>query len=98
LEGPAWERYGALDWLDAELSWYLEQYDALDALVEAPRTVDGWLVYRAEVLRDQLSKLDARAMGDVSAVERVKTALVDREEALQKAREDLAGVRTLATE
>jgi hypothetical protein len=98
LEGRAWERYGALDRLDAELSWYREQYDALDALVEAPRTADGWLVYRAEVLRDQLSELDARAMGDISAVERVKAALVDREEALQKAREDLAGVRTLATE
>jgi hypothetical protein len=37
-------------------------------------------------------------MGDVSAVERVKTVLVDREEVLQKAREDLAGARTLATE
>jgi hypothetical protein len=55
-------------------------------------------VYRVEIPRDQLPELDARAVGDVSAVKRVKTALVDREEALQKAREDLDGARTLATE
>jgi predicted nucleic acid-binding Zn-ribbon protein len=53
-------------------------------------------VYRAEVLRDQLPELDPRAAEDVSAVERVKTTLMDREEALQKVQEDLAGARTLA--
>jgi hypothetical protein len=58
LEGWARERYGALDWLDAELSWYREQYNALNALVEALRTPKGWLVYRAEALRDQLPELD----------------------------------------
>jgi hypothetical protein len=41
LEGRARERYGALDWLDAELSWYREQYNALDTLVEALRTLTG---------------------------------------------------------
>jgi hypothetical protein len=55
-------------------------------------------VYRAEALRDQLPELDAQAAEDVSATERVKTALVDRDEALHKAREDLAGARTLAAE
>jgi hypothetical protein len=35
---------------------------------------------------------------DVSAVERVKTTLVDRDEVLHEAREDLAGARTLAAE
>jgi hypothetical protein len=35
---------------------------------------------------------------DVSAVEKVKTALVNRDEALQKAREDLVGARALAAE
>jgi imidazoleglycerol phosphate dehydratase HisB len=35
---------------------------------------------------------------DISGVERVKTVLVDRDEALHKAREDLAGARTLAVE
>jgi chromosome segregation ATPase len=47
-------------------------------------------------LRDQLPELDPRAAEDVSAVERVKTTLMDREEALQKVQEDLAGARTLA--
>jgi chromosome segregation ATPase len=98
LEGRARERYGVLDRLDAELSWYREQYNALDALNEALRTPDGWLVYRVEALRDQLPDLDARAAEDVSAIEKVKTALVDQDEALQKAREDLAGARALAAE
>jgi chromosome segregation ATPase len=98
LEGRARERYGVLDWLDDELSWYREQYNALDALIEALRTADGWLVYRVEALRDQLPDLDARAAEDVSAIEKVKTTLVDRDEALQKAREDLAGARVLAAE
>jgi chromosome segregation ATPase len=98
LQGRARERYDALDWLNTELSWYREQYNALNALVEALRTTDGWLVYRAETLRDQLLELDARAAEDVSVVEKVKTALVNRDEALQKAQEDLAGARALAAE
>jgi hypothetical protein len=61
-------------------------------------TPDRWLVYRAEALWDQPPELDAQAAEDVSAVERVKTALVDRDKALHKAREDLAGARTLAAE
>jgi hypothetical protein len=98
LEGRARERYGTLDRLDAELRWYQEQYNTLDALVEALRTPDGWVVYRAEALRDPLPELDAQAAKDVSMDERVKTALVDGDEALYKAREDLAGARTLAAE
>jgi hypothetical protein len=66
--------------------------------VEALRTPDRWLVYRAEALRDQPPELDAQAASDVSAVKRVKTALVDRDEALQRAREELAKVRALAAE
>jgi chromosome segregation ATPase len=56
------------------------------------------LVYRAEALRDQLPELDGQAAADVSAGERVKMALVDRDKALHKAQEDLAGARTLAAE
>jgi chromosome segregation ATPase len=52
-------------------------------------------VYRAEALWDQPPEQDAQAAEDVSVVERVKTALVDRDEALHKAREDLAGTRTI---
>jgi hypothetical protein len=98
LEGRARERYGALDRLDTELSWYRGQYNALDALIEALRTPDGWLVYREEVLRDQLPELDAQAAEDVSAVERVKTTLVDRDDVPHKARKDLVGARTLVAE
>jgi hypothetical protein len=49
------------------------------------------LVYRAKALRDQPPELDAQAAEDVSTVERVKTALLDWDEALHKAREDPAG-------
>jgi hypothetical protein len=55
-------------------------------------------VYRAEALRDQPPELDAEAAKDVPAVERVKAALVDRDEVLHKAQEDLAGARTVAVE
>jgi hypothetical protein len=96
LERPARERYDTLDRLDADLNWYRGQYDALDALVEALRTPDRWLVYRVEALRDQPLEQDARAAEDISVVKRVKTALVDRDEVLHKAREDLAGARTVA--
>jgi chromosome segregation ATPase len=98
LERRARERYDTLNRLDAELNWYRGQYNALDALVEALRTPDWWLVYRAEALRDQPPELDAQAAEDIPAVERVKAALVDRDEALHKAREDLAGARTVAAE
>jgi chromosome segregation ATPase len=56
------------------------------------------LVYRAEALRDQPPELDAQAAEDVPAIERVKAALVDRDEALHKAREDLVWARTVAAE
>jgi hypothetical protein len=48
LERRARERYDALDRLDADLHWYLGQYEALDALIEALRSPDLWLAYRAE--------------------------------------------------
>jgi hypothetical protein len=98
LERQAQERYDTLDRLDAELNWYRGQYNALDALVEAPRTPDRWLVYRAEALQDQPLELDAQAVEDVPEVERVKAVVVDRDEALHKAWEDLAGARTMAAE
>jgi hypothetical protein len=52
LERRARERYDALDHLDADLHWYRGQYEALDALVEALRSPDRWLAYRAEALLD----------------------------------------------
>jgi hypothetical protein len=53
LERRARERYDTLDRLDAKLYWYRGRYNTLNALVEALRTPDRWLVYRAEALRDQ---------------------------------------------
>jgi hypothetical protein len=96
LERQARERYNTIDRLNAKLDWYRGQYNALDAIVEALRTPDRWLVYRAEALLDQPPEQDAQAAEDVSVVERVKMALVDRDEALHKAREDLVGARTVA--
>jgi hypothetical protein len=61
-------------------------------------TDNRWLEYRAEVMQDQLLELDARAVEDASVVNKVRTALLERDEALQRAREDLARARTLAAE
>jgi chromosome segregation ATPase len=82
--------------MSAELRQLREQRDALDALAEALRTRDGWLAYRAEALRDQLLELEGQPTARASAVERVRTALIDRDEALQQAREDLKRVRSVA--
>jgi chromosome segregation ATPase len=98
LEDRARERYGTLDQMSSELHRLWEQRDALDALVEALRTGDGWLAYQAEALRDQLLELEAQTTEGTSTVEKLQTALVDRDEALQRAREDLAKARTLAAE
>jgi chromosome segregation ATPase len=98
LEDRSRERYGTLDQMSSELGRLREQRDTLDALVEALRTSDGWLVYRAEALRDQLLELDAQTAEGASAVEKVRTALVDQDEGLQRAREDLAKAHALAAE
>jgi hypothetical protein len=98
LEGRARERYDRLDRLSSERDWYRDQYDSLDTLVEALRTDNGWLEYRLQVVRDVFLDQGARAAKDASAVERVTTALLDRDKALPKAREDLAVMRTMAVE
>jgi hypothetical protein len=82
LEDRAKERYGALDQMSSELHRLWEQRDAVDALVEAQRTGDGWLAYQAEVLQDQLLELEAQTAEGASAIEEVRTALVDQDEAL----------------
>jgi chromosome segregation ATPase len=84
--------------MSAELRQLREQRDALDALAEALRTRDGWLSYRAEALRDQLLELEGQATPHPSAIERIRTALIDRDEALQRARGDLERARTVATD
>jgi hypothetical protein len=96
LERRARERYDALGHLDADLNWYRGLYNALDALVEALRSPDRWLVYRAEALLDHPPRQDAQGPGDVSAVEKVMTALLERDNALRRACEDLAGAPSVA--
>jgi predicted nucleic acid-binding Zn-ribbon protein len=84
--------------MSAELCQLREQRDALDALAEALRTRDGWLAYRAEALRDQLLELEGQSAARPSAIEWVRTALIDRDETLQQARGDLERARTVAAD
>jgi hypothetical protein len=91
------ERYDALDCLDADLHWYRGQYEALDALVEALRSPDRWLTYRAEALLDLPTEQGAQAVEGASTVERVQTVLVERDDALRRAREDLEGACSLSS-
>jgi chromosome segregation ATPase len=84
--------------MSSELRQLQEQRDALDSLVEALRTSDGWLAYQAEALRDHLLELEGQSAEGAFAVKKVRTVLIDRDEALQRAREDLAGARTVAAE
>jgi chromosome segregation ATPase len=84
--------------MSVEIRQLREQRDALDALAEALRTQDGWLSYRAEALRDQLLEHEGKAAARPPAIERICTALIDRDEALQQARGNLEKVRTVATE
>jgi chromosome segregation ATPase len=97
LDCWARERYVVLDRLDADFRWYRGQYEALDALVEALRSPDRCLAYRVEALLDLPPEQGAQAAEGSSAVERVRTALVERDDALRRAREDLEGARSLAT-
>jgi hypothetical protein len=86
--------------LSSDRDWYRDQYDALDALIEALRTDNGWLEYRLEAMpmRDELLEQGAQATEGASAVVKVRTALLERDEALRKAREDMAAVRVAAAE
>jgi chromosome segregation ATPase len=83
--------------MSAELRRLQEQGDAFVALAEALRTPDSWLSYRAEALRDQLRECEREAPARPSTLERICTALIERDEALQQAPGDLEGMRTLAT-
>jgi chromosome segregation ATPase len=97
LEHRARDKYGALDQMSAELRQLREQRDALDALAEALRTPDSWLAYRAEALRNQLLELEGQAATRPSTIERIRTALIDRDEALQQARGDAERANAVAT-
>jgi chromosome segregation ATPase len=84
--------------MSAELRQLRGQRDAFDALAEALRTQDGWLSYRAEALCDQLLEHEGQAAARPPALERICTALIDRDEALQQVRGDLEKVRIMASD
>jgi regulator of replication initiation timing len=84
--------------MSAELRQLREQCDAFDALADALGTPDNWLSYRAEALRDQLQECERQAAARPSMLERVCTALINRDEVLQQARSDLERMRTLASD
>jgi chromosome segregation ATPase len=97
LERRARDKYGAFDRVNAELHQLRERCGAFDALADALRTPDGWLSYRAMALRDELHESTRQDPVRSSSLERVCTALIDRDEALRQACSDLEKMRTLAT-
>jgi hypothetical protein len=97
LEHRARDKYGAFDQMSVELRHLWERRDAFHALADAVGTQDGWLSYRAEVLRDQPLEYEGQAVARPSTLERICTALIDQDEALQQVRGDLKKVRTVAT-
>jgi hypothetical protein len=56
------------------------------------------LEYRIEAMRDELLEQDTQAAEDTSVVAKVRTVLLEQDEALRKACEDLAGAWTMAAE
>jgi chromosome segregation ATPase len=105
LQGRARAKYDRLTQLSSDLDWYRGQYEALDAFVEALRTDNGWLEYRLRVMQDALLDQCALTTEGTTTVDRVKTALLERDEALamtngnlQKARAALAEVQTAMAE
>jgi chromosome segregation ATPase len=83
--------------MSAELRQLREHRDAFDALADALGTPDSWLSYRAEALRDQLQECERQVAARPSTLERICTALIDRDEALQQARGGMERMRTLTS-
>jgi predicted nucleic acid-binding Zn-ribbon protein len=84
--------------MSSKSNWYRDQYDALDALIEALQTDSGWIEYQLRAVQDELQEGDAQAAEDISAVSKVRAALLERNEALRKAREDAVAVLVAAAE
>jgi regulator of replication initiation timing len=98
LEHHARDKYGAFDQMSAELRQLREQRDAFNVLAEALGTPNGWLSYRAKALRDQLLEHEGQAAARPSALERICTALINRDETLQQAQGDVEKVRVVASD
>jgi chromosome segregation ATPase len=83
--------------MSAELRQLRERCDAFNALADALRTPDSWLSYRAVAVRVQLQECERQDAARPSTLERVCTALINRDEAPRQARADLERMRTLAS-
>jgi chromosome segregation ATPase len=83
--------------MSAELHQLREPRDAFDALADALGTPDSWLSYQAEALRDHLQECERQAAARPSTLERICTAFIDRDEALQQARGVMERMRTLVS-
>jgi predicted nucleic acid-binding Zn-ribbon protein len=82
--------------VNAEVHQLWKRCSAFDALADALRTPDDWLAYRAVAWCDELPESSGQDAARRSSLERVRAALVDRDEALWQARSDLEKTRTLA--
>jgi hypothetical protein len=69
--------------LSSKRDWYWDQYDSLDALMEALQIDNRWLEYRLQIVRGELLNQGAQAVEDASAVDKVTSALLEQDEALQ---------------
>jgi hypothetical protein len=96
LERRAHDKYDAFDRVNAEVHQLRERCSAFDALADALRSPDSWLAYRALAWPDELPESSRQNTARCSSLERVRAALIDRDEALWHAREDLEKTRTLA--
>jgi chromosome segregation ATPase len=97
LEHRARDKYGAFDQMSVELRHLREQCDTFDELADALGTPNGWLSYRAEALRDLPLEYERQAAARPPTLERICTALIDRDEAMQQVRWDLEKMRTVAS-
>jgi hypothetical protein len=82
LEHRTRDKYDAFDRVNAELHQLRERCGAFDALADTLRTPDGWLSYRSVALRDELPESTRQDSARRSSLERVCTALMDRDQAL----------------
>jgi chromosome segregation ATPase len=96
LERRAHDKYDAFDRVNAEVHQLRERCSAFDALADALRSPDSWLAYRARAWPDELPESSRQDTARRSSLERVRAALIDRDEALWHARSDLEKTRTLA--
>jgi hypothetical protein len=83
------EKYDRLSLLSSDLDWYRGQYEALDAFVEAMQMDNDWLEYRLRAMQDALLDQHALTAEGTTAVDRVKTVLLEKKGALAMANGEL---------